>query len=557
MKKTLALLAAAAIAVLVIVGILNRFFVDLLWFDALGFRAVFTTVWFTEIAIFLITAGLSFAVLFVNGLIALQITSAGPRSPRGFRVLGRNPQGLPELIELSMDRLPWKLLLAGIALALSLIMGSAQIGSWETILKWLHGAPFGRPDPVFGNDLGFYVFSLPAYDLMRDWGLGIIILAVIVVAAIYWLRGEISHQTGGLPSLSRAVVRHLSALLAAYFLLKAAGYLLDRYELMTSNNGVVFGATYADVHLRLPLLAALAAAALLAAVLCALNIWRGEFRLPVVAVVLVFAGSLLYGVAPGVFQSYWVKPDELRLESRYIANNIAATRFGFGLEHIRSAPFPAKGSLTPEVIRANDATIQNIRWWDPRPLLDTYRQLQEIRLYYDFNDIDVDRYLIDGAYREVMLSARELSQAKLPAEAQTWINQRFKFTHGNGIAMNPVNRFDEGGLPVFYVKDIPPVSLPGLNITRPEIYFGERTANYVVVGGDTKEFDYAKGQENVYNTYAGRDGVPLGSLWRRALFAWYYGDIKLLKQHRGGCAQDRFRLLQISLLRQHARQQYA
>jgi uncharacterized protein len=250
--------------------------------------------------------------------------------------------------------------------------------------------------------------------------------------------------------------------------------------------------------------------------------------LPIIAVILLFALSFLQGIVPGVFQSYWVKPDELRLESRYIANNIAATRFGFGLEHISSAPFPAKGSLTREVIAANEVTIQNIRWWDPRPLLDTYRQLQEIRLYYDFNDIDIDRYVIDGAYREVMLSARELNQAKIPAEAQTWINQRFKFTHGNGIAMNPVNRFDEGGLPMFYVKDIPPVTLPELKISRPEIYFGEKTANYVVVGGDTKEFDYAKGQENVYNTYAGRDGVSLGSFWRRALFAWQYGDIKLL-----------------------------
>jgi len=245
-------------------------------------------------------------------------------------------------------------------------------------------------------------------------------------------------------------------------------------------------------------------------------------------VALLFALSFLQGIVPGVFQSYWVKPDELRLESRYIANNIAATRFGFGLEHISSAPFPAKGSLTREVIAANEITIQNIRWWDPRPLLDTYRQLQEIRLYYDFNDIDIDRYVIDGAYREVMLSAREMNQAKIPAEAQTWINQRFKFTHGNGIAMNPVNRFDEGGLPVFYVKDIPPVTLPELKISRPEIYFGEKTADYVVVGGDTKEFDYAKGQENVYNTYAGHDGVSLGSFWRRALFAWHYGDIKLL-----------------------------
>ena len=528
MKKSFAFLVAAIIAVLVLLGILSRFFVDLLWFDSMGQRSVFTTVWLTEISIFVVAALLSFAVLLVNGLLALQITSAGPRLSRGFRVLGRNAQGLPELIELSMDKLPWKLLVTGIALALGLIVGFAQIGNWEIILKWLHGAPFRRTEPIFGYDLSFYLFTLPAYDLLRDWALTILVLAAVLAAAIYWLRGEITHQPGAMPNLSRAAIRHLSALLAVYFVIKAVGYLLDRYDLLISNNGVVFGATYTDVHVRLPLLMIFATAAIVAAGLCVLNIWRGLLRLPIIAVALVFALSFLQGVVPGVFQSYWVKPDELRLESRYITNNIAATRFGFGLEHISGAPFPAKGKLTPEVIAANEVTIQNIRWWDPRPLLDTYRQLQEIRLYYDFNDIDVDRYVIDGAYRQVMLAARELNQAKVPAEAQTWINQRFKFTHGNGIAMNPVNRFDEGGLPIFYVKDIPPVSVPELNITRPEIYFGEKTTNYVVVGGDTKEFDYAKGQENVYNTYAGHDGVSLGSFWRRALFAWHYGDIKLL-----------------------------
>jgi uncharacterized protein len=238
--------------------------------------------------------------------------------------------------------------------------------------------------------------------------------------------------------------------------------------------------------------------------------------------------SSVQTIIPAVYQSYWVKPDELRLESQYIAKNIEFTRYGFGLDHITSATFPAKGKLTPELIAASQATIRNIRWWDPRPLLDTYRQLQEIRLYYDFHDIDVDRYTIDGSYQEVLLAARELNQSKLPVDAQTWINQRFKFTHGNGIAMNPVNRFDEEGLPVFYVKDIPPVGLPELKIGRPEIYFGENTTNYVVVGGGTKEFDYAQGQENVYNVYGGRDGVSLSSLWRQALFAWYFGDIKLL-----------------------------
>jgi uncharacterized membrane protein (UPF0182 family) len=528
MKKTFLVVAALSIVILVILAIVSRFFVDLLWFDALGFKAVFTTVWLTMIAIFGIATVLSSAILWINGLMAARTTSAGTRARRGFRVVGRNAQGLPEVIEFSADKIPWRRIIPAVALLVGLFIGFAEATNWDTLLKWLHAVPFGQADPLFGRDLGFYIFSLPVYELLRDWGILIIFWSAVLVLSIFWLHGEIIYERPGLPTVSPAAIRHLSGLLAAYFLVKAAGYILDRYDLMMSNNGVVFGAAYTDVHLRLPLLMALAGASLMGAALCALNIGSAGIRLPILAVALVFAVSLLETVVPGLFQSYWVKPDELRLESRYIANNITFTRYGFALDRISSAPFPAKGKLTPELIAANDATIENIRWWDPRPLLDTYRQLQELRLYYDFHDIDVDRYMIDGSYRQLTLSARELNQAKLPADAQTWINQRFKFTHGNGIAMNPVNRFDEEGLPVFYVKDIPAVAPVDLRIDRPEIYFGEQTINYVVVGGGTKEFDYAKGQDNVYNVYEGRDGVSLRSLWRRALFAWHFGDFKLL-----------------------------
>jgi uncharacterized protein len=527
MKKGSLILAAAILAVVVTFFVFSRFFVDLLWFSSLGFRAVFTTTWLTSLGVFVGAAGLSAAMLLLNGFIAVQATSGKLHRPQSFRVIGRGAQGMPEVIELSLDKLPWRLIVAGVASVVGLFIGIAQMDNWDTLLKWYYAVPFGRSDPLFNKDLGFYVFSLPVYEMFRDWALLIIFLSAASAAAIYLLRGDIVYQQAGLPTLSAAAIRHLSALLAIFFLVKAGAYILQRYDLLTSNNGIVFGAAYTDVHLRLPLLIGLAGAAFIAAALCAYNIWLAGLRLPVAAVILVVAVSIVQTIVPGAFQSYWVKPDELKLESRYIANNIELTRYGFGLDHITSAPFPAKGKLTPEVIAANQATIQNIRWWDPRPLTDTYRQLQEIRLYYDFHDIDVDRYVIDGGYRQVLLSARELNQSKLPADAQTWINQRFKFTHGNGIAMNPVNRFDEEGLPVFYVKDIPPVGPPELKIDRPEIYFGEETRNYVVVGGGTKEFDYAKGQENVYNVYEGRDGVSLGSLWRRALFAWAFGDFKL------------------------------
>ncbi len=368
MKKGSLILLAAIVAVVVAFFVFSRYFVDLLWFSSLGFREVFTTTWLTALGVFVAAAGLSAAILLLNGFIAARATSGRTHRPQSFRIIGRGAQGNPEVIELSFDKLPWRLIVAGVALIVGLFIGIAQMDNWDTLLKWFYAVPFGRPDPLFEKDLGFYVFSLPLYELFRDWALLIVFLSAASAAAIYLLRGDIIYQQAGPPTLSAAAIRHLSALLAIFFLVKAGGYILQRYDLLTSNNGIVFGAAYTDVNLRLPLLIGLAGAAIIAAALCVYNIWLGGLRLPIVAVILVVAVSIVQTIVPGAFQSYWVKPDELKLESRYIAKNIELTRYGFGLDSITSAPFPAKGKLTPEVIAANQATIQNIRWWDPRPL---------------------------------------------------------------------------------------------------------------------------------------------------------------------------------------------
>ncbi|MFI5397221.1 MAG: UPF0182 family protein [Candidatus Binatia bacterium] len=529
MKRTVPLLILAALVITALIGFttFSNFLVDWLWFGTLGFGGVFWTTWQTKLVAFGIAACLSAVLLLFSGLLAASARLPPVRRFRLMRGNGIRIENLPEFLEFSPENLPWRAIVAVLACVLGVLIGLAQASNWEMFLKWRYAVPFGRTDPLFGNDLGFYVFTLPVYSLARDWGILIIFLAMAMAAGVYWARGAIDVSDSS-PRLSPAAIRHLSALLALFFLLKAADYLLQRYDLLLSNNSIVFGAAYTDVHLRLPFLTGLAAVSLIGMGLCAANFVLLGFRLPVAAVVLVLAGSLVESIGAGLFQSYRVKPDELRLEAPYIANNISLTRYGFALDRISSKPFPAEGKLTPQVLAQNQTTIQNIRWWDPRPLLDTYRQLQEIRLYYDFRDVDIDRYTINGTYQQVMLAAREMNQTRLPADAQTWINQHFKFTHGNGLAMSPVNRFDEEGLPVFYVKDIPPVSPPDLRIERPELYFGEETRAYVVVGSGTNEFDYAKGQENVYTTYRGRDGVPLDSLWRRALFAWYFGDVKLL-----------------------------
>lgn len=521
--STLILFAVLFIAGVAASSATGRFFVDWLWFTSLGFESVFATVWKAKAAIFVTFAAVSFLLLLVNGLAAVHSEAPRMRRLRGIRT---DREGRPEVVEFHPDRLPWRSIIVAVTSVLAVLIGLAYASQWEIFLKGWEAVPFGRSEPIFGRDLSFYVFTVPVLDVLRDWGLLLVFLAAAISGAVYWVRGA-AHQRGGMPHFTTGATRHLSVLLALFFLVKAGDFLLQRYGLLLSNNGVVFGAAYADVHLRLPLLTALAAMSIVASTLCFANLISVGFRLPIAAVVLVFALSLGEGLLPPLFQSYRVKPDELRLESPYIASNIALTRYGFGLDHIASKSFPAAGKLTPETLVTNRVTLENIRWWDPRPLLDTYRQLQELRLYYDFRDVDVDRYTLDGTYRQVMLSARELNQSRLPTDAQTWINRHFKYTHGIGLAMSPVNRFDSEGLPEFYVKDIPPTSSVDLRIDRPGIYFGEETRNYVVVRGGTKEFDHAQGQENVYTTYTGRDGVSLGSLWRRALFAWQLGDVKL------------------------------
>ncbi len=525
-QSTILTLFILLIAVIVAFVALSGFLADWLWFDSLGFGTVFATVWKAKGAAFGIAAGVSWVVLAVNGLLAARTP---PLRVRQLRLVlnPRDSERLPEVIEFSPETLPWRTIVLAFATVLSLVLGLVQASNWELFLKWRYAVPFERVAPVLGHDLGFYIFALPVYGLMRDWALLITLLAAMTATGVYWGRGAIILEQG-VPQLRAPVIRHLSVLFSLFFLVKAGDYLLQRYALLFSNNAIVFGAAYTDVQVRLPLLIGLAGLSLIATALCTANLVFLSIRLPVAAAVLVFGVSLGSGIVPSFFQGYRVKPDELRLESPYITNNIAATRYGFGLEQISRLPFPAAGTLTPEVVAANSATIQNVRWWDPRPLLETYRQLQEIRLYYDFHDVDVDRYTLNGTYQQVLLSGRELNQSRLPPEAQTWINQHFKFTHGYGLALSPVNRFDEEGLPVFYIKDIPPASPLELRIDRPELYFGEQTDNYVVVEGGTTEFDYPKGQENMYTTYQGRDGVLLGNIWRRALLAWYFGDLKLL-----------------------------
>jgi uncharacterized membrane protein (UPF0182 family) len=409
---------------------------------------------------------------------------------------------------------------------LALFVGWVGTGRWELVLKALNPTPFGVRDPLFDQDVAFYVFQLPLWNSLYGWLMGVLVFSGLAAVAVYVCTRGIWLSSSGLV-VARRARGHLLVLAALLLLLKATGYRLAMFDLLFSQRGVAFGAGYTDVNAQLPILKALLVLAGGVAALCLVTIRLRSWR-PLLGGVAALVGVALLGgvVYPGVIQRYQVSPNEIVKEKPYIDFNIRYTRLAYGLDNIEEREFPADQALTLQDLKKNDATIKNIRLWDTRPLLATYSQLQEIRTYYKFTDIDIDRYTINGEYRQVTLSARELSSKDLPS--RIWINERLTYTHGYGAVVSPVNRVTGEGLPEFWIKDIPPAASSDLRISRPELYFSELANDYVFARTRAKEFDYPAGDQNVYTTYAGQGGIPVGSFWRQLLFAAHLGDTKLL-----------------------------
>ncbi len=526
-RVILIIAAAALVVVLVLLGVGDQLLVNLLWFRELGYGSVFATTLSAQAAIFAAVWLVSFAVISASGLAALALAQERER----LHVIRRPDDlvevNLPELLRRYGERIPWRLLVVGAAALLAIFVAQGEAGSWDVYLKGFFGVPFGRTDPAFGRDLGFYIFRLPLLEDWRDLFLSVLFLAAAMAGAVYWARGTVDFRETP-PRIGRGAAAHLSFLFGLFFVQRAFSYWLGRFELTLHSDGVVFGLRYIDHLLWEPGLWLLVVLSLLAALICIANLRNPGLKLPVVAAVVVFGPSLLLNLAQPAIEGLWVKPDQLRIERPYLARNIALTRSAFKLDTVDVKPFAGRGQLTRASLVQDTPTIDNIRLWDPRPLIATYRQLQEIRLYYDFHDIDIDRYWVGGKYTQVMLSARELSTTLLPQEAQTWVNRRLKFTHGYGLVMSPVNRKDVEGMPVFYIKDIPPTSDAGLKVTQPGIYFGEEHNSYAIVDAAAPEFDYPQGAGNVFAFYKGRGGIPLAGLWRRLLFSYFFRDINLL-----------------------------
>src|ERR1700730_5904177 len=531
-RSALAVVIIAAIVVaicLLLLGLASDLLVDWLWFSSIGYLQVFLTAIGAQAVVFFVVWTLTALILALNGWLARRFARRRPAPPvtgPAWSAAGYVPP--PDLLAFVRDRLPWLGVIAAAAGLLALPVASAEVGNWGSFLQTFYYVPYGADDPLYHNDISFYLFVLPTYIIIKNWMLLTLLLSALFAGTIYWVHGDIEYDIHH-RSMSPTAIAHGSALFGLLFAVKAWSYGLDRYLLLYGDNGVVVGASYTDIHLGLPALWLMIGLSIIAAFTAWANLRVRPYRLPAVAILLVGVGSfMLSSVVPVLFRQVFVKPSELQLERPYIERNIALTRQAYNLNQISAKPFAAEQKLTFKTLEANKATIENIRLWDSLPLSDTYAQLQEIRTYYKFHDLWADRYWLHGSYQSVMLSARELRPSLLPPNAQTWVNRHVLFTHGNGAVMSPVTRKSPEGLPFFYLRDIPPVADGGPKVDEPRIYYGEESDSYVIVKGSTPEFDYPKGKNNVYAAYAGAGGVPVGAMGWRMLFAYYFNDPNLL-----------------------------
>jgi len=421
----------------------------------------------------------------------------------------------------------------------ALFFGLAAAAGWQEMLKFISASPFGAFDPIFGKEVAFYIFSLPVLKMGLGLVKALILLSLVGCGLVYALRGSFNLPglTGGqfsqsdLNLIKKVKVKprarlHLGILLSLFLTAVAAGTYLSLFELLTSQSGLVFGIIYADTAIKIPILWGSILTAGLAAVAAA--VWGLSGRLTPLfgAVFLYIVIGLASGIVPSLVQKLIVAPNELVKESPFIKHNIAATRQAFALDKIEEREILGEKAITAADISDNDLTVKNVRLWDRQPLLSTFSQIQEIRTYYEFTEVDNDRYIIDGEIRQIMLSPRELASNSLPN--RTWINERLTFTHGYGVTGGPVNQVTPEGMPVLFVKDLPPKSeIEELEISRPEIYFGELSNDYVVAKTKSREFDYPKGEDNVYTTYQGKGGVEINSLLRRLFYSLRFKSLKI------------------------------
>ncbi len=490
------------------------FYVDWLWFGSLGHEAVLVRVVTARITLFLIAAVLFIAFAGINLYTANRIT-------RGMRSPVESPLP-PETYAMARKLLFW--VASGVLILAAAVLAAKPAVDWEMYLRFLHGLPFGQEDPIFNRDFSFHIFTLPALSLARSWLMSVVVLTILVLGAYYYLSFALRGEQF---SLSGRVKGHLALLGSLLFVLIAVGHWLSRYDLLYSPTGAVFGVGYTDDHITLPARTLLTFVALGSAGLFAATAFSPKNRLIFWGLGVWVGVSLLGGtVAPALVQRLQVEPSELARERPYLASNIEFTREAYGLTQLKRRSHPALGNVEFDTVAQNQGTIQNVRLWDEGPLLQSYNQIQFFRLYYDFVSVHTDRYRVGDKLRQVMLASRELAADKLPEEAQNWVNRRLQFTHGYGVAMSPVTEVEAGGRPSFFIQDIPPEG--DIPLDRPDIYYGLKSLNYMIVKSEMQEFNYPGPDGPAYTHYEGNGGVQLSSFFRRLLYAWEFGDINIL-----------------------------
>ena len=513
----------------VLVGILFAgraalsYYVDVLWFGSLSYADVFWKTLSLQWGVFAAFAAATFLIVY-GSFLALKRVHL-PDLPSDHTILiGGQPLKLP--VEPVL-----RLIALAVSLAIAVATGGAMAGDWPTLaLFWYAPRTTGIVDPIFAKPLNFFLFALPAWQLLADWLLTLSVITCVLAAFFVLITGGARALTG---RLSRSVAlpwRGFSITFAFLLLILAMRVYLGRFERLLDDHTIFGGVTYTDAHVTLTGMLVVCAALVLGAVVAAVNavrVPRGRWLLAAI-----LPAAVCYVAVQGIgwyVSSFIVKPNELVREKPYIVYNTDLTRQAYGLNRVSQREFPAETTVEAADPLNNQATLQNIRLWDWHALQDTLRQIQEIRTYYDFPDIDIDRYEIDGTTREVMLATRELSVDKLPESSRNWINEKLIYTHGYGITMNPVNGFTPEGLPTLILSNMPVQStVRSLTVTRPEIYFGEMTNTNVYVKTQQKEFNYPQGQTNNLTSYEGNGGILLGGFLRRMIVALDQNDLAKL-----------------------------
>jgi uncharacterized protein len=506
------------LALFLLMGIpsIAEFYTDWLWFGEVGYRQVFwksiTTRSLMGTSVFVL-AGAFLALNLFQALRTMPLRNIVVVTPEGPRTISLQPRRLRPVI--------W--LVSG--LAALLLAGFASSG-WQTYLQFTQGLSFGTADPILGRDVSFYVFRWPFLSLLQQLLFVATLLAMIGTVGAYALAGNLGLRVGRGVFITESARKHLALLAGLMLLALAYGDWLEISALLFEPSGLVSGGTYTDVHARMPALRLLGAVGLAGAGLAVYqsfsrSLW--PITTALIGYALVSLGGTVYASA---IQRFIVAPNEQVRETPFILHNIAGTRQGFALDAVEERSLTGDAELTRADLERNAATIKNVPLWNHQPLLDTFSQIQEIRTYYDFVSVDNDRYVIDGEYRQIMLSGRELNSESLPN--RTWINERLTFTHGYGLTLGPVNEVTPEGLPILFIRNLPPESTVDLPITEPSIYFGELSNDHVFVRTNTREFHYPEGEDNVFTTYDGEGGVSIGSFWRKLLFAVRFGSGKTL-----------------------------